>query len=379
MKSPLWIAPCLLAIIAAVVQFPEAASAASGTLDPLPPPLAMPKPGPTNDAPYAPQPILQGGVVVPLYPPDSPFLKQDRIREAEQYNMSKSVPGRINSIINIHNPSIEVHTVEGGLNTGVAVILAAGGGHNTLNVGTESADFVPWFYNHGVNTIILRYRLRHDGYSSQIDAVNDAFQAIRLVRAHAKDWNIDPNKIGIMGFSAGAELAAPAAIFFEDFDKTNSAPTDPLAGISSRPDFVGLMYPGPTPFARGGNPPIPRNAPPGFITCGGSGDRVHAIWADEYFAAMLKAGIPNVEMHIYGNGRHPGDALPDGSHMTGGLSDRNGTPFGTWQDRFIDWFRDLGFLQKPGVETKAARDIASFLSQPQRGTERRAASGQGTK
>ncbi len=339
----------------------------------------MPKPGPTNDAPYAPQPILQGGVVVPLYPPDSPFLKQDRIREAEQYNMSKSVPGRINSIINIHNPSIEVHTVEGGLNTGVGVILAAGGGHNTLNVGTESADFVPWFYNHGVNTIILRYRLRHDGYSSQIDAVNDAFQAIRLVRAHAKDWNIDPNKIGIMGFSAGAELAAPAAIFFEDFDKTNSAPTHPLAGISSRPDFVGLVYPGPTPFARGGNPPIPRNAPPGFITCGGSGDRVHAIWADEYLAAMLKAGIPNVEMHIYGNGRHPGDALPDGSHMTGGLSDRNGTPFGTWQDRFIDWFRDLGFLQKPGVETRAARDIASFLSQPQRGNERRAASGQGTK
>ena len=51
-------------------------------------------------------------------------------------------------------------------------------------------------------------------------------------------------------------------------------------------------------------------------------------------------------MHIYGNGRHPGDALPDGSHMTGGLTDRNDTPFGTWQYRFIDWFRDLGFLRE---------------------------------
>ena len=112
------------------------------------------------------------------------------------------------------------------------------------------------------------------------------------------------------------------------------------------------------------NPPIPRNCPPAFIVCGGSGDRVHAIWADEYLAAMLQAGIPNVEMHMYGNGRHPGDPMSDGTRMTGGLTAKNGIPFGTWQDRFIDWFRDLGFLQKTGVETKAARDIAAFLTQP---------------
>jgi hypothetical protein len=99
-------------------------------------------------------------------------------------------------------------------------------------------------------------------------------------------------------------------------------------------------------------------------------DRVHALWANEYFVAMLLAGIPNVEMHIYGNGRHPGDALRDGSHMTGGLTDKNGIPFGTWQDRYIDWFRDLGFLQKPGVETKAARDVKAFVNQPPRGGER---------
>jgi endo-1,4-beta-xylanase len=301
------------------------------------------------------------------------------VSEAEQYNMSKAVPGRISSIVNIHNPSIEVHTVEGGINTGAAVILAAGGGHNTLNVGSESADFVPYFYNYGVNTVILRNRLRRDGYNVQTNAVNDALQAILLVRAHAKEWNIDPNKIGIMGFSAGAELAAPAAIFFEDFDKKNNDRIDPLAGISSRPDFVGLVYPGPTPFARGGSPPVPRSAPPAFITCAGSGDRVHAIWANEYFTAMLQAGIPNIETHIYGNGRHPGDPLSDGSRMSAGLTDRNGIPFGTWQDRFIDWFRDLGFLQKPGVETKAARDIAGFLSQPQRGADRRVPGGPSTR
>jgi len=382
MNSPLSITPwLLLTIVAAVTQeSPETASAeTSAALVPVPPALGAPKPGPTNDAPYAPQPILQGGVVIPLYPADSSLLKQDRVREAEQYNLSKAVPGRISSIVNIHNPSIEAHTVEGGINTGAAVILAAGGGHNTLNVGSESADFVPYFYNYGVNTVILRYRLRRDGYNVQTDAVNDALQAIRLIRAHAKEWNIDPNKIGIMGFSAGAELAAPAALFFEDFDKKNSDPIDPLAGISSRPDFVGLVYPGPTPFARGGNPPIPRNAPPSFIICAGSGDRVHAIWANEYFAAMLQEAIPNIEMHIYGNGRHPGELLSDGSRMSAGLADRNGIPFGTWQGRFIDWFRDLGFFQKPGVETKAARDTAGFLSQPQRGADSRGSSGQSTK
>ncbi len=336
-------------------------------LPPLPGPMGLPKAAPVTDAPYAPQPILPGGVVVPLYPAGSPFLKADRVREAEQYNMSQAVPGRINSIVNIHNPSIEVHTVERGLNTGAVVILVAGGGHRTLNVGSESADFVPFFFNYGVNTVILRNRLRRDGYVAEVDAVNDAMQAVRLVRAYAKEWGFDPRKIGIMGFSAGAELAAPAAVLFEDFDKKNSAAGDPLAGITSHPDFVGIIYPGPTPFAKNRvAPPVPRTTPPAFIVCGGSGDRVHAVWATEYFSAMLAAGIPNVEMHIYGNGRHPGDALPDGSHMSGGLTDRNDTPFGTWQYRLIDWFRDLGFLQKPGIETKAAKDIAAFVNQPAR-------------
>ncbi len=225
-----------------------AASASAAKLPPLPAPAGLPKPGPATDAPYAPQPILPGGVVVTLYPPGSPYLKMDRVREPEQYNMSQTVPGRINSIVNIHNPSIEVHTVDRGLNTGAAVILAAGGGHNTLNVGSEASDFVPFFYNYGVNTVILRNRLRRDGYNPQTDEVYDALQAIRLVRAYAKEWGIDPHKIGIMGFSAGAELAAPAAVLFDDFDKKNSGPGDPLAGITSRPDFVGIIYPGPIAF-----------------------------------------------------------------------------------------------------------------------------------
>jgi endo-1,4-beta-xylanase len=323
-------------------------------LPPVPAPQGIPEPGPATDQPYAPRAILQGGIVVPLYAPGSKYLKADKVKEAEKYNMNKDVPGRISSIVNIHNPSIEVHLVDKSLNTGSVVILCAGGGHNTLNVGTEGADFVPFFYNYGVNTVILRNRLRRDGYNPKTDAVYDAQQAIRMVRAYEKEWRIDPNRIGIMGFSAGAELAAPAAIAFDDFDKANNDPSDPFAGISSRPDFAGIVYPGPTPFVRGAKQPIPRNTPPSFVISPGAGDQVHAVWANEYFDAMLKFGLPNVEMHIYGNGYHPG------SGSTGGLTDRKNTPYGTWHMRFIDWFRDLGFLQEPGVETKAAKDLAAF-------------------
>jgi len=347
------------------------AGAQQNPLPPLPAPMNVPKPAPATDAPYAPQALMQGGIVVTLFPPGSPYLKADRIHEAEVYSMSGDVPGRINSIVGIHNPSIEVHLVDRGMNTGVAIILAAGGGHNTLNVGGEACDFVPYFYNYGVNTVILRNRLRRDGYNPQTDEVYDMQQAIRMVRAHAKDWRLDPDKIGVMGFSAGAELVSAAAVEYPDWDQKNKDPGDPLAGVSSRPDFAGIIYPGPSPFARGRTaPPIPRNVPPAFLVCAGSDDPQHAAWATDYFSAMLAQRVPNVEMHIYGNGRHPGDALPDGSHMTGGLTDRNFTPYGTWQDRFIDWFRDLGFLQKPGVETKAAKDIAAYLAQPARGAGR---------
>ena len=346
-----------LAIRLANGQIPGAPSqpAPRAPLPPVPAPQAIPKPGPETEQPYAPQAILPGGIVVTLFPPGSKYLKADKVHEAEKYNLSKDVPGRINSIVNIHNPSIEVHLVDRSLNTGSVVILVAGGGHNTLNVGTEAADFVPFFYNYGVNTVILRNRLRKDGYDPKTDAVYDAQQAIRTVRAYAKEWRIDPDRIGIMGFSAGAELAAQAAMAYDTFDKANNDTNDPLAGISSRPDFVGLVYPGPTPFARGASPAIPHNVPPSFVICAGSGDQVHAVWATEYFAAMLKAGVPNIEMHIYGNGHHPG------SGSTGGLTDRKNTPFGTWQYRFVDWFRDLGFLQNPGVETRAAADSAAYV------------------
>ena len=362
-------------LLAILIIVSSSVAGAQSALPPLPAPIGVPKPGPITDAPYAPQPIVPGGVVVPLYAAGSPFLNAKRVREAEVYTLSQTVPGRINSIVNIHNPSIEFHPVDRSMNTGAAVILVPGGGHNALVIGSEAADFVPYFYQYGINTVILRYRLRRDGYNAETDAVYDAQQAIRVVRAYAKEWNLDPNRIGIIGFSAGAELSAPSALSFAEFDRKTGA-NEPFAGVSSRPDFVGIVYPGPTPFsvrnhtgpstfaARNPSPPpIPRNAPPAFMASAGSGDRIHALWAMDYAHAMLDAGVPNVEIHVYGNGRHPGDSLSDGGRMTGGLSAANSRPMSTWSARFIDWFRDLGFMQKPGVETKAARDVAAFVAQ----------------
>ncbi|MGI4756454.1 MAG: alpha/beta hydrolase [Janthinobacterium lividum] len=327
----------------------------------VPAPLNLPHPEAATDAPYAPQPLLPGGVVIPLYPSGSPLLHAQRVREPERYSMNQAVPGRIENVVNIHVPSIEVHTVETGMNTGSTVILIAGGGHRTLNTGPEAADFVSFFSNYGVNTVILRNRLRNDGYNVATDAVVDAEQAIRLVRAYATEFHLDAERIGVMGFSAGGELASAAAILYPEVDTSPKDVGQAVEGVSARPDFVALVYPGPTPFAPDRKPPkIPRDMPPSFLVCGGSGDQVHAVWAVEYLSAMLAKNVPNVEMHIYANGRHPGDLLRDGSHMTGGLSDRNGTPFGTWQIRFIDWFRDLGFLQKPGIPTKSQKDLVGY-------------------
>ncbi len=306
------------------------------------------------DGPFLPEPALEGGKVLALYPPDSPKLDAKRIHEAEKYNTTTPKADHLLTTLNIHNPSMEVHLVPDGVdNTGTAVIVVPGGGHKILWVGPEGYDLVPFLGKRGVSTVVLRNRLRVDGYEPTTDAVNDAFQAIRLVRKHAKEWRIDPARIGIIGFSAGAELSAPAALFFKKFEEANGEVSDPLAGVSARPDFVGLMYPGPSPFAKGAHPEIPANAPPSFVVSAGPGDKVHALWAVEYYTPMLERGIPNVEIHLYGNGRHGGSIEAQG-----------GIPFGTWPARYLDWLKDLGFLSSPGSETKAAKDVAEFAKKP---------------
>jgi hypothetical protein len=300
---------------------------------------------------YQPLPILPGGEIIPLYPPDSPFLDKTRISEPEKYNTTfEKKPEKIINVLNIHNPSIEVHLVPNNeKNTGSVIIIAPGGGHKILWVDPEGSKWVPDFAEIGISTIILRNRLRVDGYEPTTDATYDAQQAIRIVRANAGKWHLDPKKIGLIGFSAGAELVTSAALSFDAFDKANSSPKDPYAKFSARPDFIGVFYPGPSPFNRDPNTKIPGNVPPSFTACSGVTDKIHAVWANEWFTPMLNAGVPNTEMHIYARGGH-------GNPRRG----PDEIPYASWPDRFTTWLGDLGFLGKPGEPTRAAKDSAEF-------------------
>jgi len=347
-------------MILSLLSLPVSATARPEGLPPPPAPMGVQAAGPVTEGPYQPQAIVPGGVVVTLYPADSSYLNQERIHEAENYG-TYSAPF-LGYMTNIHNPSIEFHAAKGAINTGTAVIIAAGGGHNTLGVAGEGADVVPYFTNRGISAIILRNRLRSDGYDPRTDAVYDLQQAIKLTRAYAEDWRINPDRIGVIGFSAGAELVAGASLRYDAFDATNDVPGNPLAKVSSRPDFAGLVYPGPSPFFMGATEEIPRDAPPAFFTGPGWGDWIHALWATEYFTALLNDGVPNVEIHIYARGVHPGDRGAEGqAPATAGITSRDGAGFGTWQERYVDWLDDLGFMDKSGAETRAAKDVAANL------------------
>ena len=142
-------------------------------------------------------------------------------------------------MVNIHNPSIEVHLAPPEKAKGMAVIVAAGGGNQTCNVGPEGTAIAEWLNGLGVHAFIERYRLRP--YSSTTDVLADTQRCFRVVRANAREWGVDPKHIGIMGFSAGGEQSARVAL---NFDEGKSDASDPIERFSCRPDFTVLVYAG---------------------------------------------------------------------------------------------------------------------------------------
>src|SRR5206468_5637520 len=128
-------------------------------------------------------------------------------------------PGqRINSIRNVHNPSIEVHLPAPEKANGTAMIVAPGGGHQQLVWGSEGTDIAEWLNGLGVAAFILKYRLAQTpGYHYEVEkeALQDTQRAIRIIRARAKEWGVDPARVGLLGFSAGGALAALADIRFD--------------------------------------------------------------------------------------------------------------------------------------------------------------------
>jgi endo-1,4-beta-xylanase len=145
---------------------------------------------------------------------------------------------------NIENPSITPFLPPAGAAPSAAVIVAPGGAHRFLTIGREGNDVGKWLSEHGIAAFVLKYRLAHDSnsvYKVEVHALQDAQRSIRLIRSRAKEWNINPQAVGILGFSAGGEVAALASMKYDDGIPT--AP-DPVDRVGCRPDFQALIYPG---------------------------------------------------------------------------------------------------------------------------------------
>jgi endo-1,4-beta-xylanase len=273
-----------------------------------------------------PQPITPGAKVVLLWPKGSPMLKEMAGSDKpEVVYLSKGAEPRVLHIDNIHNPSIELYPAPTDKANGMAVIIAAGGGNKTLWVGPEGVDVAKWLNGLGIHAFVERYRLQP--YDSTVDAVADTQRSIRMVRAHAAEWGVDPRRVGIMGFSAGGEQAAWVTL---KYDGGNPKAEDPVDRESCRPDFSVLIYPG---WKRMDLDTIPKDTPPSFITCAGVDDSFHAKQSVEFYMALFNAKIP-AEMHLYRHGGHGGS-----------IGERKGIPFGTWPVRFVEWAKDLKLME----------------------------------
>src|SRR5262249_33174259 len=157
---------------------------------------------------------------VPLWPNGAPG-SESRMAEAEVIEGA--------NVCNVHNPSLTPYIPDADKATGTAVIISPGGGHSRLCVGHEGYALAEWFRNRGIAAFVLKYRLaREKGstYPVQDHAMADPRRAIRLVRSRAGEWHIKPDRIGIMGFSAGGELAAYAAMQNDPGDKDAADPIE---------------------------------------------------------------------------------------------------------------------------------------------------------
>ena len=229
---------------------------------------------------------------------------------------------------NIHNPSLTVFLPEKGKANGTAVVIAAGGGHRELVFNPEGVEPAQYLASLGITAFALKYRLfREPGSKYTIDnTAEDIRRAMRTVRARAAEWNVDPRRIGVMGWSAGGEVAALVAYPPVDGD---AKAKDPVERVSARPDFQVLVYPGPL-----GMPDrIPHGAPPTFLV--GAAD-------DEYVADVLfdltrkfhEAGAP-LETHIYAQGKHAFNMGQRSEYVS----------IRHWPARLAEWLEDRGYLK----------------------------------
>ncbi len=206
---------------------------------------------------------------------------------------------------NVSTPTITLFKPAAGKDTGAAVVVFPGGGYQILAMDLEGTEVCDWLNSIGVNCVLLKYRVPNTGpYPKSAAALQDAQRAMGLVRQHAAEWGIDPHRIGVLGFSAGAHLSAAVSSIY---DKRIYSPVDAADQLSCKPDFSVVIYPGYLALAEqnfAANPAIQPTAdtPPTFILQA-EDDPVHVENSLVYFLALKNAKVP-AELHIYAQGGH---------------------------------------------------------------------------
>ena len=262
---------------------------------------------------------------IPLWPNGAPGSKG--LTSPETWNPSTD---GFHRVTNINNPSITVFLPPRGEANGAAVVICPGGGHRYLVMDLEGSMVAERLNAMGIAAFVLKSRLaRAPGstYKVEEDSLPDAQRAIRLIRSRASEWGIKRNRVGIMGFSAGGEIAALAETRFDTAPANSS---DPVDSQSSRPDFAVLGYPG----LRAERFEIPKNTPPTFMVVAND-DPLSAATA-AYYLKLKAQGVP-AEVHIYPKGGH-------GFGMTGRTPEFQNLEVSHWPEQLRSWLAFSGFL-----------------------------------
>jgi acetyl esterase/lipase len=275
------------------------------------------------------------GEEIKLWPNGAPGSEGVTAQEVSEPSKDPKYEGLPARFTVTHYPSIYVFLPPKEKATGVAMVVAPGGGHSQLVIEKEGWEIADWLNQLGIAAFVLKYRLaRTPGgskYTLPEHVYADSARAVRLVRSRAKEWGVDAAKIGFIGFSAGGEVAG---MIGTKFDAGKPSAEDPIERVSSRPDFNILVYPFYRPGAnRPEEPalfPVPKDAPPTFLVCTDD-DPSHVVPTVKFYLE-LQAQKVSSEMHIYAYGGHGFALRPT----------KKPAPVMTWTDRMKDWMTERG-------------------------------------